>query len=522
MSTNPASPPDHERPDDGARGQHGSPHHHQHQHHPMHARRWAILAIIGIAQLMVVLDATIVNIALPTAQHELGFSDDSRQWIVTAYALAFGSLLLLGGRLGDLYGRKRVFITGLSGFAIASAIGGAAQSVEMLIAARALQGVFGALLAPAALSLLTTTFVDPDERAKAFGVFGAIAGGGGAIGLLLGGALTEYLSWRWCLYVNLAFAAIAIIGGARLLVDRERDAARGIDLPGVATSTVGLFLIVFGLAKAETAGWGAAITIAPLVIGTAVLAVFVVLQQRSSDPLLPLSVVRDRLRGGSFLAVGISGAGIFAVFLFLTYYLQQSLQMSPITSGVAFLPMIVTLVICASTATAVIAPRIGPRALVTLGMLIGAGGMFLLAQLDTSSTYASDVLPALIAMGAGMGLIFAPSMSGATLGVDAGHAGVASATVNTSQQIGGSIGTALLSSLAATSVSDSVSAALASHPELAGKPTQAILAAAQIDGYTTAFSWAAGIFLIGAIITAVVMPGGVPEVDPDAGPVFAH
>jgi EmrB/QacA subfamily drug resistance transporter len=488
-----------------------------HQHHPMHARRWAVLAVIALAQLMVVLDATIVNIALPTAQADLGFSDDTRQWVVTGYALAFGSLLFVGGRLGDLYGRKRVFLAGLAGFAGASALGGMAQSIEVLIGARALQGAFGALLAPAALSLLTTTFIDPDERAKAFGIFGAIAGGGGAIGLLLGGVLTEYLSWRWCLYVNLIFAAIAIVGAARLLVDAPTPGvSRSLDLPGVFTSTLGLFLIVFGLAKAETAGWEAAVTIAPLVIGVLTLCVFVALQRRTDDPLLPLGVVTDRLRGGSFLAVGISGAGMFAVFLFLTYFLQQNLGMSPVESGVAFLPMIVGVVITASMATAVLVPRIGPKPLVTLGMLISAGAMVGLAQLTVTSTYAGTVLPAIIFAGIGMGLIMAPSMASATQGVDAAHAGVASATVNTSQQIGGSIGTALLSSLAASAVTSSVQSAGVPNP------TPAILAAAQVEGYTTAFWWAGGIFLLGALVAGFVMPSGVPETDPNAGPVFAH
>lgn len=498
------------------------PDHGSAEHHPMHARRWAVLAIIALAQLMVVLDATIVNIALPTAQADLQFSDDTRQWVVTAYALAFGSLLLLGGRLGDVYGRKRVFLAGLGGFAVASAIGGMAGNIEVLIAARALQGAFGALLAPAALSLLTTTFVDPAERAKAFGIYGAIAGGGGAVGLLLGGVLTEYLSWRWCLYVNLIFAAIAIPAAARLLIDAPTGANRKLDLPGVTTSVLGLFLVVFGLAKAETEGWESAATIVPLVAGVLVLAVFVALQRRTHDPLLPLSVVTDRLRGGAFLAVGIAGAGMFAVFLFLTYFLQQNLAMSPVESGVAFLPMIGFVIITATMATAILVPRIGPKPLVAAGMLLSTGAMVGLAQLSVTATYAGTVLPAIIVAGMGMGLIMAPSMAAATQGVDGGHAGVASATVNTSQQIGGSIGTALLSSLAASAVSDSVKSALVASPELAGKPTQAVIAAAQVDGYTTAFWWAAAIFAIGTIVTVVVMPSGVQETDPAAGPVFAH
>ena len=285
-------------------------------------RRWWILAILGVAQLMVVLDATIVNIALPSAQEALGFSDDSRQWIVTAYALAFGALLLIGGRLGDLFGRKRTLVAGLVGFAAASAIGGAADSFGVLVAARSAQGAFSALLAPAALSLLTTTFSDPRERGRAFGIYGAIAGGGGAIGLLLGGVLTEHMSWRWTLYVNLLFAIPAALGALALLARQARDARPHIDVPGTLTATGGLFALVYGFAQAETHGWGSATTLGFLAGGVALLAAFVAIERRAAHPLLPLRVVLDRNRGGAYLATGIAGAGMFGVFLFLTYYLQ--------------------------------------------------------------------------------------------------------------------------------------------------------------------------------------------------------
>ena len=485
--------------------------------HPNHARRWAILGVIGLAQLMVVLDATIVNIALPSAQEALGFSDENRQWIVTSYALAFGSLLLLGGKIGDIFGRKRVFITGLIGFAAASALGGAAQSFEMLVASRALQGAFGALLAPAALSLLTTTFTDPSERSKAFGIFGAIAGGGGAVGLLLGGVLTEYLSWRWCLYVNLAFAGVAAIGAARLLTDVRVAGPRPVlDLPGTVAASTGLFLLVFGFSRAETDGWGATLTVSSLVGAALALAAFVQIQRTSQHPLLPLSIVLDRARGGSFLAVGLSGAGMFAVFLFLTYYLQQTLGMSPVETGLAFLPMVACLVVTAAVSTTRLLPRVGPKPLVTLGMLLGTGAMLLLSGLAVDSSYATHVLPALLLMGTGMGLIIAPSMQTATLGVDPRNAGVASATVNTSQQVGGSIGTALLSTLAASAVTSS----------MAGKaPSPDVMARAAVDGYTTAFSWAAGIFLFGAVVCGALLPCGAParrEAGTGAAPAMAH
>jgi EmrB/QacA subfamily drug resistance transporter len=478
---------------------------------PHHERRWLVLAIIGIAQLMVVLDATIVNIALPSAQDALGFDDGNRQWVVTAYALSFGSLLLLGGRIGDLIGRKRVFVVGLIGFAVASAIGGAAQSFGMLVFARALQGAFGALLAPAALSLLTTTFTAPAERGRAFGVFGAIAGSGAAIGLLLGGILTEYLSWRWCLYVNLLFAVPTAFAGLALLHDVSHPDKPRLDIPGTLTSGLGLFALVFGFAKAESDGWGAPITIGFLLAAVVLLAAFVALQSRVAHPLLPLRVVKDRDRGGAYIAMGITGAGMFGVFLFLTYYLQQTLGFSPVETGLAFLPLSFAIMLSATSATAKLMPRFGHRALVVPGMAMAALAMVLLAQIDAGSSYAAHVLPSLLIMGVGLGLVFAPAMSVATIGVDRHDAGIASAMVNTAQQVGGSIGTALLSTLFASAVSSFVADnGPASAP------------AAAVHGYTTAFWWSAAIFAVGAVISAVLLKSGVKQADPEAEPVLSH
>jgi EmrB/QacA subfamily drug resistance transporter len=478
-----------------------------------HSRRWTILALLGVAQLMVVLDATIVNIALPSAQKALHFTDGNRQWIVTAYALAFGSLLLLGGKLGDLFGRKWTFIIGLLGFAGASAIGGAAQSFGVLVAARALQGAFGAILAPSALSLLTTTFTDPRERGRAFGIFGAIAGGGAAIGLLLGGILTEWLSWRWCLYVNLLFALPAALAAFTLLRNPERTVRPKLDLPGTAAASGGLFALVYGFSNAQTHGWGAPLTVGMLAGGVVSLAAFVAWQRVSTAPLLPLRVVLDRNRGGSYLAIGIAGLGMFGVFLFLTYYLQRNLGFSPIQSGLAFLPLSAVIIATATAGTTRLVPRFGARPLITLGMLIASGGMVLLSQLGTQSSYAGHILPALILLAAGMGLIFAPAMSSATLGVDPGDAGVASAMVNTSQQVGGSIGTAVLSTLANTAAGSYLSTR---------QPNPSLIAAAAVHGYTTAFWWAAGIFAVGALVCGVVLPGGVPQYAPAAEPALAH
>jgi EmrB/QacA subfamily drug resistance transporter len=485
--------------------------------HPSDSRRrWLILALIGLAQLMVVLDATIVNIALPSAQTDLGFSNDSRQWIVTAYALSFGSLLLLGGRVGDLVGRKRVFVIGLAGFAVASALGGLAQSFGVLVVARALQGGFAALLAPAALSLLTTTFTIPSERNKAFGVFGIIAGSGAAAGLILGGALTEYLNWRWCMYVNLILAVPAAIAALRLLGAETAPAERPrIDIPGAITASAGLFAMVYGFSNAETHGWGAPLTMVALTASVALLAAFIAIERRVEHPLLPLRVVADRGRGGAYLAVAIVGAGMFGVFLFLTYYMQQTLGFSPLTTGLAFLPMIGMLMPTAAIGQTRLVPRFGTRRLVTLGMVLGATAMLILTGVTVESDYVSHVLPGLMVMGLGLGLVMAPAMSTATLGVDRRDAGVASAMVNTGQQIGGSIGTALLSTLAASA---------ASSYGAAHRPAADLVAQAAVHGYTTAFTWSAGIFAVGALASWLLLPSGAPELEPDAHAelAFAH
>ena len=326
------------------------------------ARRWWILGVVGLAQLMVVLDATIVNIALPSAQRALGFSNADRQWVVTAYSLAFGGLLLLGGRLSDLVGRRRMLIIGLVGFAAASALGGAATGFAMLVIARGAQGAFGAMLAPAALSTLTTTFTDPAERGKAFGVYGAIAGGGGAVGLLLGGALTEYLSWRWCLYVNVVLAVVAVAGAVRLLAAHPRDPDVHIDWPGTVLVVAGLVAVVYGLSEAETKSWGAPETVVLLVAGVVLLAAFVLVERRVQHPLLPLRIVLNRFRGGAYLAIGLSAIGVFGIFLFLTYYLQLTLAYSPVKSGLAFLPMIAAIVAASTTSSGVLMPRFGTPA----------------------------------------------------------------------------------------------------------------------------------------------------------------
>ncbi|MFR9752457.1 MFS transporter [Nocardia sp. 004] len=466
-----------------------------------HALRWWVLGVLGAAQLMIVLDATVMNIAMPSAQRDLGFSDSDRFWGFAGYALAFGSLLLLGGRLSDLFGRRNTFIIGLVGFAVASMVGSAATSFEMLVAARAGQGVFGALLAPATLSLLTVTFTEPAERAKAFGIFGAMPGTGGAIGLLLGGALTEWASWRWVMLVNLAFAAVILVG-AVLLLEKHTSAERPeLDIPGTAVVTVGLFGIVYGFAHAESTGWTDDVTLTFLLGGMALLAVFVWMETRVAYPLLPPRIVLDRMRGASYLAVFIMGIGLFAMYLFLTYYMQLTLGYSPITTGLAFLPIVAATVVSSTTTPLVLLPKVGPKIVASGGFLIAAAGMAWLTRIGVDTGYVTHILPALVLLGLGLGATMATVLQGATSGVRYKDTGVASAMINTSQQVGGSIGAALLSTLGAAAAGDYLSA----H-----EPDPLTIAQSSIESYTTSFGWAAAIFSAGSILTAVLMPNTVP------------
>jgi len=468
-------------------------------------RRWLVLGVIGIAQLMVVLDATVMNIALPSAQRALQFTTADRQWVVTAYTLAFGSLLLLGGRLADLFGRKVTFLIGLLGFAGVSAIGGASVNFAMLITARACQGVFGALLVPSALSLLTTTFTEPKERGKAFGIYGAIAAAGGAVGLLLGGVLTEYLSWRWTLYVNLFFAGAAFVGGALLLERQASPIKPKLDIPGVLAVSGALFCLVYGFSNAATHNWHTPSTWGFLVAGVALLVAFAFWQTRAPNPLLPPRVVLDRNRGGAYASMLIASSGMFGVFLFLTYYLQQTLGYSPVVTGFAILPIAGGIAFAANMSTIVLMPRIGPKPLVATGMLVAAGAMVWFAQIGVHTAYADGVLGPLILTGAGLGMVIAPSINTGTFGVAPRDAGVASATVTVGQQLGASIGTSLLNTIFASAVTSYITLHIASTAPAA---RQALLGSALTHGYDTAFWWTAGIFAAGAIIGGALFRRG--------------
>ncbi|NLU73471.1 MFS transporter [Streptomyces sp. HNM0575] len=464
--------------------------------------RWWALTVIGLAQLMVVLDATIVNIALPSMQRDLGFANDGRQWIITAYTLAFGSLLLLGGRLADLIGRRRTFVTGLIGFGAASALGGTAGSFSALVGARALQGMFGAVLAPSALSLLTTTFTQPRERSRAFGIFGAIAGSGGAIGLLLGGVLTEHLTWRWTLYVNVVIALAGVIGAMAILPPHRPSGRTRLDLPGTALVAGGLFCLVYGFSSADTESWGDWRCWAALTLSAVLLACFVVHESRTDNPLLPPRVVRNRNRAASFISVFIAGAGMFGVFLFVTYYLQRTLGYTPVRTGLAFLPMVVALMITAQLSTNVLIPRIGPKPVVPAGMGLAAAGLVWLTALSIHSEYTAHVLPPLVVMGVGLGLVMPSAISLATLGVVKRDQGVASATVNTMQQVGGSVGTSLFNTLAAAAVTDYTR----THPR-----TPDLVARANVHSFAVAYWTAAGFFAAGLIVTALLYQRGRPR-----------
>lgn len=477
-----------------------------------HAVRWWVLVVLGTAQLMVTLDATVVNIALPAAQHDLGFSDGSRQWVITGYALAFGSLLLLGGRLGDLFGRRTTFVTGLIGFAGASILGGAAGSFGILVTARVAQGLFAALLAPAALSLLSVTFTDSTERPKAFGIFSALAGAGGAVGLLLGGMLTEWASWRWVMYVNVVFAAVALVGAVLLLAKPAVTERPKLDIPGTVVVSAALFAVVYGFAHVESTSWTNPVALGSMIAGVVLLTVFVWLESRVAHPLLPLRLVLNRTRGGSFLAVFVIGMGMFSIFLFLTYYLEASIGYSPIKTGLAFLPMVGGIVAASTTAPALLLPRVGPKIVVSAGFLVAAAGMALLTQLELDSTYVAHIMPGMILLGLGLGGVMTTAFQGATAGIHHEDSGVASALINTGQQVGGSISTALLTTVASSAATDYLS----SH-----KPGALTMAQAGVEGYTATLAWGAGFFVVGAVLSALLIPNA-PLAPSEGEPVIAH
>ena len=459
-------------------------------------RRYRALAVIAIAQLMIVLDASVVTIALPSAQRALHISVANRQWVLTAYTLAFGGLLLVGGRIADYLGRKRSFVVSLLGFAAASALGGLAQDPAMLFGARALQGAFAAVMAPASLSLLSVAFTEERERARAFGVYGAVAGGGAAIGLVLGGVLTQYASWRWTLLVNAPIAVVAAVFALREVRESRASGERHYDLPGALMVTAGLLSLVYGFTKAETNGWGSALTVSLLAAGAVLVAGFVAREQRTANPLLPLRVVLERNRRGSFLASFLVGIALMGTFLFLTFYLQGTLHYSALRSGIAFLPFSAGVIVSATLASQLL-PRVGPRALPTAGLAMATAGLAWFTQIGVHTSFAVHVLPAEILTSVGLGFAFVTFSSTALVGIHEHDAGVASALVNATQQVGGALGTALLNTIAAT----------ATAGYLATHHGPAAVAAGAVHGYSTGFVYSAAILAVAGLVAFGLVRG---------------
>ncbi len=458
-----------------------------------------VLATLGLAELLVLIETTIVNVALGDAARALHFSLSDRQWLVTAYLLAFGSLLPLGGRLSDLFGRRRLLVVGLAGFAGASVLGGLAQSFAVLLVARVAQGVFAALIAPAALAALTTSFALARDRARALTLYGVIGASAAALGLLVGGALTQWATWRWCLYAGAVIAVITLVAVLVVLEDSRGPRGR-LDFAGAGLSTGGLVGVVYGLAHATNASWLAPATILPLVGGGALLALFVAREARARDPLVPLRVLLGRTRGGSFLALGLTGTALFAIYLLLSYYLEGTLGFTPLEAGLAFAPLVGAVVFSATFASFRLMHTTGPKSLVPVGLVLAALGVLLFTRLDATSGYLTKVAPGLFVVGLGLGLVVAPAVAGATGRVAARDAGAASALVVAFQQIGASLGTALLSSVAA----------LVSARALAANPADA--SGAALHGYNVALWWAVAIFALGAVVTYGLMEGGpAPE-----------
>jgi EmrB/QacA subfamily drug resistance transporter len=466
---------------------------------------WLVLVLVCLGQFMVILDATIVNVALPSIQQDLQFSAADLQWVINSYTLVFGGFLLLGGRAADLIGRRALFVAGVIVFSAASLLNGLSNSSEMLVAARGLQGLGGALVSPAALSIITTTFAEGPERTKAMGVWGAIAAGGGAFGLLLGGILTEALSWEWIFFVNVPVGiAAAVLAWRYVPESRAEQRPDSFDFAGAVTVTAGLIVLVYAIVKAEEFGWGSARTLGLGALAIALLAVFVLIERRSSAPLVRLGIFRIRSLLGANLVLLVVAGGLFANFFFSSLYVQQILGYTPIEAGLAFLP--VTLgIVAGSGLSQVLVKKVGVRETTMGGMVLAAAGLFLLSRAEVDGTYVGTLLPGLLLMSIGMGLTFVPVTLIATTNVSAEDAGLASGLFNTSQQIGGALGLAVLATLAA----DKTASVAASTDR----------ASAIVEGFQVAFAGAAILMLVGVVLlAALVRKRDVANVSPDQGP----
>ncbi|WP_105973709.1 MFS transporter [Streptomyces geranii] len=463
------------------------------------------LVVIAAAQLMLILDATITNIALPAIQTELDVSDANLAWIVNSYALAFGGLLLLGGRAGDLYGRRRVFQAGIAVFTLASLLGGLAPDEGLLILARVLQGVGAALAAPSALALITTTFPAGRERNKAMGVYAAMAGIGATVGLLLGGVLTDTLDWRWVFFVNIPIG-VAVLAGTRLLVEAERHPGR-LDVPGAVTGTGGLISLVYGITRGGEHGWTNGLTLASFALAVVLLVVFVLGQRRAAHPMMPLRLFKDRTRSGSYTTMLFIGAGMMAFFYFLTLYMQLILGYSAVRTGFAYLPFSLGMGIAAGLSSKLVT-HVAPRVVAGPGLLVAGAGMVWFAALTPDSSFTAHLMPAMFVTALGLGMSFVPMTLGAIHAVEHHETGSASALLNTAQQIGGALGLAVLSTISTTAANDQLpEAATTLYRGLATQDHTLITKAGEAltHGYTVAFAAASVMFLAALVITGTAL-----------------
>jgi EmrB/QacA subfamily drug resistance transporter len=450
------------------------------------------LALLALTQFMIVIDASITNVALPTIGRDLNINQTDLSWVVNAYTLTFGGFLLLGGRLADLIGRRRMFVVGLAIFGAGSLLGGLSGSSNFLDGARALQGIGAAFVSPAALSLVTTIFAEGAERNRALGVWGAVAGAGGAVGVLLGGVLTQ-IDWRLVLFVNVPVAVVAILAAPRVLPEgKDPTEVKGFDLPGALSVTAGLGLLVFAMVKASQEGWGTTGTIARLAIAVALLVAFVVIELRTKHPLLPFSIFRLRTLRGANLAGVLTGMSLFSMFLFISYYLQFVLGYSAIKTGIAYLPLAVSIIITAGVASQLVT-RIGFKPTLIGGLVVLAVGLFWFSRISPTGSYLSDVLGPSILAGCGLGFTFVPVTIAAMTGTSGPQAGIASGLINTSQQIGGALGVAILVSVSTSRIADFGRAAGTHH--------------ALVAGYSRAFLIGCGFAVLAALLSAVVVSG---------------
>jgi EmrB/QacA subfamily drug resistance transporter len=457
--------------------------------------KWRALALLATAQFVVVLDASIVNVALPSIGKDLQFSQQNLSWVINAYVLTFGGFLLLGGRLADLLGRRRVFVSGLVLFAVASLAGGLAQSEGWLIVARAFQGLGGALLSPAALSIVTTTFAEGAERDRALGVWGAVAGSGGAAGVLLGGVLTDTLGWQWVLFVNVPIGIGAALLAPRLLGESKAEGSRTFDVAGALSVTAGLSILVYALVDASSSGWGSTKTISLIALAVVLLVAFVAIERRSSAPLVPFSIFRNRTLTGSNVVSLLAGASLFSMFFFISLYMQQVLGYAPLKAGVAYLPLAAGIIIAAGVASQLVS-RVGLRAVMTAGMAFTAAGLLWFAQVRPGGTYVADILGPSLLAAAGLGLVFVSITIGAVTGVRNQDAGLASGLVNTTQQVGGALGLAILATIATSKTESIAGASVGLHRAPA---------AALTEGFQSAFYTGAGFAVTGVVLALLLV-----------------